>query len=139
LFGKPIAEWESTLDEYERIPHEEIQKTLKVSFDALDEETQNVFLDIACYFKGCELEIVKNILHGHYGHCIESHIGVLVDKSLIKISHPLSSRARVTLHDLIEYMGKEVVRQESPKEPGERSRLWCYDDIVHVLQENTVS
>jgi hypothetical protein len=28
---------------------------------------------------------------------------------------------------------------ESPKESGERSRLWCHDDIVHVLQENTVS
>jgi hypothetical protein len=45
----------------------------------------------------------------------------------------------VTLHNLIEDMGKEIVRQESPKESGERSRLWCHDDIVHVLQENTVS
>jgi len=34
-------------------------------------------------------------------------------------------------------MGIEIVRQESIKEPGERSRL-CHDDIVHVLQENTV-
>jgi hypothetical protein len=36
-------------------------------------------------------------------------------------------------------MGKEIVRQESPKEPGKRSRLWCPEDIVQVLEENTVS
>ncbi|CAB4290322.1 unnamed protein product [Prunus armeniaca] len=34
-------------------------------------------------------------------------------------------------------MGKEIVRQESPSEPGKRSRLWFYEDICHVLEENT--
>ncbi|WJX71523.1 hypothetical protein P8452_55507 [Trifolium repens] len=34
-------------------------------------------------------------------------------------------------------MGKEIVRQESPEEPGKRSRLWFSKDIVHVLEENT--
>ncbi|KAG4380260.1 hypothetical protein AAZX31_16G123000 [Glycine max] len=33
-------------------------------------------------------------------------------------------------------MGKEIVRRESPKEPGERSRLWSHEDINQVLQEN---
>jgi hypothetical protein len=152
LFGKTIAEWESTIDMYERIPNSEIQEKLKVTFDGLEEEQQSVFLDIACYFKWHRLEEVEEILHGHYGHCIKSHIGVLIDKSLIKMSYPLGSTGRVTfdmlgkstmnsitLHNLIENMGKEIVRQESPKELGERSRLWCHDDIVHVLQENTVS
>jgi hypothetical protein len=135
LFGKSIAKWESILDKYKRIPHEDIQKILKVSYDALDEEQQSVFLDIACCFKGSELIEVEEILHAHYAHCIKSHVGVLVDKSLIKID----VNGHVSLHDLIEDMGKEIVRQESPKEPGKRSRLWFHDDIVHVLKENTVS
>jgi dephospho-CoA kinase len=140
LLGKRIAEWESTFDKYERIPHEDIQKILKVSFDALDEEQRSVFLDIACFFKGCEYKKVKEILRGHYGHCIKSHITVLVDKSLISIIQSKQNcRTEVTLHDLIEDMGKEIVRQESPKEPGKRSRLWFRDDIVHVFKENTVS
>jgi dsRNA-specific ribonuclease len=133
---------------HERIPNSEIQKKLKVTFDGLEEEQQSVFLDIACSFKWHRLEEVEEILHGHYGHCIKSHIGVLVDKSLIKMSYPLSNTGRVTfdmldnigksimdsvtLHNLIEDMGKEIVRQESTKESGERSRLWCHDDIVHV-------
>ncbi|KEH29794.1 NB-ARC domain protein [Medicago truncatula] len=132
LFGKNISECESTLDKYERIPHEDIQKILKVSFDALDEEQQIVFLDIACFFKGCRLAEVEEILQRHYGYRINSHIGGLVDKSLIKIIW----WKKVTLHDLLEVMGKEIVRKESPKEPEKRSRLWCRNDIVHILQEN---
>ncbi|KAK7314801.1 hypothetical protein VNO77_33329 [Canavalia gladiata] len=34
-------------------------------------------------------------------------------------------------------MGKEIVRQSSPEEPGRRSRLWFSEDIIHVLQNNT--
>jgi hypothetical protein len=36
-------------------------------------------------------------------------------------------------------MGKEIVQQESPKDPGKRSRLWFHKDIVQVLEENKVS
>ncbi|XP_041000617.1 probable WRKY transcription factor 19 [Juglans microcarpa x Juglans regia] len=41
------------------------------------------------------------------------------------------------MHDLLQEMGKEIVRQESPKEAGKRSRLWFYEDVRHVLEENT--
>jgi len=136
LFGKNIEEWKYTLDKYEKIPHNEIQKILKESYDSLEEEQQSVFLDIACCFKGCKWAKVKEILHGHYGHCINDHVEVLVQKCLI--DH-FEYDSYVTLHNLIENMGKEVVRRESPKEPGKRSRLWSQDDIVHVLTQNTVS
>ncbi|WJX71909.1 hypothetical protein P8452_55849 [Trifolium repens] len=34
-------------------------------------------------------------------------------------------------------MCKEIVRLESPEDPGERSRLWSEEDIVQVLEEYT--
>ncbi|KAM3731588.1 hypothetical protein ACB098_12G175100 [Castanea mollissima] len=34
-------------------------------------------------------------------------------------------------------MGQEIIRRESPKEPGGRSRLWIYKDVIHVLKKNT--
>ncbi|KAI4334702.1 hypothetical protein L6164_013416 [Bauhinia variegata] len=40
------------------------------------------------------------------------------------------------MHDLIQEMGREIVRQKSPLKPGEWSRLWFYEDILHVLEEN---
>ncbi|XP_004515228.1 TMV resistance protein N-like [Cicer arietinum] len=135
LYRKDIQEWKSLIDEYERIPNKDIQEILLVSFNNLSEYQQNVFLDIACCFKGYSLKEVENILSAHYGLCMIYQIGVLVDKSLIKINEV----KYVTLHNLIEMMGKEIVRKESVMELGERSRLWFYKDIVHVLTENTGS
>ncbi|KAI5342499.1 hypothetical protein L3X38_010374 [Prunus dulcis] len=54
------------------------------------------------------------------------------EKALITIENNL-----LWTHDLIEEMGKEIVRQESPTEPGKRSRLWFPEDVYHVLTENT--
>ena len=138
LFGKNIGEWISALNQYERIPIKKIQEILKVSFDALEEEEKNVFLDISCFLKGCDLKEVEDILHAHYGSCMKHQIRVLHEKSLIKINWYQGNYV-VTLHALIEKMGKEIVRKESPKGPGRRSRLWFHKDIIHVLEENKVN
>nr|WIL60021.1 nodulation protein [Melilotus officinalis] len=98
--GIHMSKWNSTLDKYKRVPDKDIQKILKVSFDALGEEDKNVFLDIACCLKGYGLLEIEKTLHAHYDYCIKNHLGVLVDKSLIKIDGD-----DVTLHDLLEDMG----------------------------------
>jgi hypothetical protein len=36
-------------------------------------------------------------------------------------------------------MAKEIIRQESPKKLEKRSRLWLQEDIIQVLEKNTVS
>uniref|UniRef100_A0A2N9GMR3 TIR domain-containing protein n=1 Tax=Fagus sylvatica TaxID=28930 RepID=A0A2N9GMR3_FAGSY len=38
--------------------------------------------------------------------------------------------------DQLKIMGKEIVRRESPKELGGRSRLWLYEDALHVLKNS---
>ena len=58
-----------------------------------------------------------------------------MDKSLITIA----SDGTLTMHDLLQEMGQDIVGCESPKEPSKRSRLWCYKDVLHVLKNNTVS
>ncbi|KEH26837.1 TIR-NBS-LRR class disease resistance protein [Medicago truncatula] len=135
LFGKNIVECKSALYQYERIPIKKIQAILKVSFDALDEDEQNVFLDIACCFNGYELKELEDILHAHYGNSMKYQISVLLEKSLIKINQ-FWETSYLTLHALMEQIGKEIVRQESLKEPGKCSRLWFHKDIIHVLEES---
>ncbi|MCH99084.1 resistance protein, partial [Trifolium medium] len=132
LFNKTIEQCKDALDRYERIPDKKIQTVLQLSFDTLEVEEKSVFLDIACCFKGYKLTRVEQILHVHYGDIMKDHINVLVEKSLIKINES----GQVTLHDLVEDMGKEIVRQESPEDPGKRSRLWASKDIIEVLKEN---
>ncbi|KAH1151332.1 hypothetical protein GYH30_045030 [Glycine max] len=135
LFGKSIEEWESALNGYERSPDKSIYMTLKVSYDALNEDEKSIFLDIACCFKDYELAKVQDILYAHYGRSMKYDIGVLVEKSLINIHRSWDDKEVMRLHDLIEDVGKEIVRRESPKEPGKRSRLWSHEDIKEVLQE----
>jgi hypothetical protein len=134
LFGRSIYEWSSVLDTVERIPIKQIQTVLKISYDSLEEEEKRIFLDIACFFNGEKLEVVEDILLSLYGASVNYSIEELIEKSLIKIDDGF-----VTLHNLIQDMGREIVRQESPLEPGKRSRLWFPQDVVHVLQENSVS
>ncbi|KAL7257877.1 hypothetical protein ACSBR1_004067 [Camellia fascicularis] len=59
----------------------------------------------------------------------------LIDRCLLTIDEC----KRLVMHHLVQEMGREIVRQESPKEPGERSRLWNYKDSLNVLRENIVS
>ena len=41
-------------------------------------------------------------------------------------------------HDLLQQMGMDIVRQEAPQKPGERSRLWCYEEALSVLTAGLV-
>ncbi|KAI9073652.1 hypothetical protein K1719_044395 [Acacia pycnantha] len=134
LRDKKVDEWHSALDQYKIVPEGKVFGVLRLSYDSLPEIQQKVFLDLACFFNGVELGEVKDVLLCLHEIPPEYAIGVLTDKSLIKIEGD-----RVLMHDLIEDMGKEIVRQESPNEPWERSRLWCYKDILRVLRQNTES
>ena len=135
LHGKGVKEWESALDSYEKIPSKDIQTILKLTYNALDGDLKQVFLDIACFFKGYELSEVEYLLSAHHGYCFKPHrFRFLLETSLIKIDE----HNHVKMHDLIQDMGREIVRQESPDHPGKRSRLWLTTDIVEVLEKNTV-
>ncbi|MED6183284.1 hypothetical protein PIB30_036470 [Stylosanthes scabra] len=133
LFGKEVQVWESALDQFEKHLDDKIHKILRVSFDALGRQEQSVFLDIACCFKGHSLEKITDLLQAHYGRSMKYHIEVLLEKSLIKTIQ----YDKVTMHDLIEDMGKEIDNLEKSAEmPGKLRRLWFYKDIVKVLEDN---
>ncbi|MED6146131.1 hypothetical protein PIB30_031723 [Stylosanthes scabra] len=132
LNGRSVEEWISALDENKRIPNKDIQRILRVSFDALEDYHQTLFLDIACCFKGYDFEDLKDTLHALHDVNPIFGIRVLAERSLIKIY----KNGYVTQHDLIQDMGREIVRQESPENPSGRSRLWLPEDVMQVLQQN---
>ena len=107
---------------------------LQISFDGLTNTQKGLFLDIACFFKGENIDCIRDILES-FCYYPDYNIGVLKDKSLITID----DHGTLWMHDLLQDMGQEIVRRESPKEPGGRNRLWIYDDVIHVLKNNTVS
>ena len=133
LFNKTIPEWESSLCKLEKKLHLEIQNVLQISFDGLDDTEKEIFLDIACFFKGEDKDFVSRILDGCNFH-VESGIRVLVDKCLLTVSNN-----KLDMNDLIQHMGWEIVRNQCLKEPGRRSRLWEGEDVYDVITKRTVS
>jgi hypothetical protein len=134
LKGRDILCWKSKLDEYKIIPNKKIQEILRISYDGLEDTEKDIFLDIACFFKGQNVGYVCKILD-KCGFFPDYGIKALVDKSLISIDKDYGT---LIMHDLLQEAGREIVRQESPKEPGQRSRLWFHEDVRHILEENMV-
>ncbi|XP_050257401.1 disease resistance protein RPV1-like isoform X23 [Quercus robur] len=131
LNGKSIAEWKSALERLKDFPERIILQALKISFDGLRDAEKEIFLHIACFLNHKEKDHVLEVLDSLGLHPV---IGLkeLIDKSLLKITY----MHIVWMHDLLEEMGKDIVRNECLNDPGKRSRLWCYKDIESVLKKN---
>ncbi|XP_050157286.1 disease resistance protein RUN1-like isoform X2 [Malus sylvestris] len=139
LYKRGRDEWKSALDKLKQAPDRKIFETLKISYDGLDEFEKRIFLDIACFHKSCEKERVIEGLENCGFAGARVVIEVLIEKSLLYISYVCISFNSLSMHDLIQEMAWEIVRQESYDEPGGRSRLWLRKDILHVLTKNTGS
>ncbi|KAL1080328.1 hypothetical protein V6Z11_D10G286400, partial [Gossypium hirsutum] len=143
--------WESKVEKLKDCPPEKkISEVLKSSYDGLDLVEQNIFLDIACFFKGEPMERAKLILSSCYTG-VECGINKLVDKCLINVSSSTNFsldyfdystmwpckllRDAIDMHDMLEEMGKDIVCQES-KTLGKCSRLWNPKHVEEVLKYN---
>ncbi|KAI9119731.1 hypothetical protein K1719_009120 [Acacia pycnantha] len=122
-------EWESKLSQLKKIPQKGVQEVLKLSYDELNDEEREKFLDIACYLKGeCEQNVIR--LFESYGLHASIGLRTLLDKALLTID----LFYRVEMHDLIQGMGNEIVRQQCLKEPGKRSHLWNHEEVYGILK-----
>ena len=134
LFDMKIIEWKTVLDKLKRIPHDQVQKKLKISYDGLSDDTErDIFLDIACFFIGMDRNDAMCILNG-CGLFAENGIRVLVERSLVTVD----DKNKLGMHDLLRDMGREIIRAKSPKDLEERSRLWFNEDVLDVLAKKTV-
>ncbi|KAL3740092.1 hypothetical protein ACJRO7_021381 [Eucalyptus globulus] len=125
-------EWESTLHKLSKIPESKIDRVLKISFDGLDEKEREIFLDIACFFKGKSIKDIQEVLDS----CdFDTTIGIeiLIERSLIK-----NEWGYLQMHDLVQLMGRNIVKQECRDDPRKRSRLWLLEDVQNILYEDMV-
>ncbi|KAK7260018.1 hypothetical protein RIF29_25720 [Crotalaria pallida] len=135
LRGKGKEVWESQLEKLKKMPSGEVHDVMKLSYDDLDRKEQKIFLDLACFFNGLNLKVgyIKTLLKDHESdHSVVVGLERLKDKALITISE----ENMVSIHDIIQEMAWEIVRQESIEDPEHRSRLWDPDDIYDVLKYN---
>ncbi|KAI5315182.1 hypothetical protein L3X38_044358 [Prunus dulcis] len=141
---KSKQEWEVQWKKVKRVPIGEIQKVLRVSYDGLDDNEKEIFLDIACFYKGYLRKDLERILDSC--DCFgEVGINDLIDRSLISISQDtefkkvreaysgriveMQSVERIEMHDLVQEMGRAIARNQG-------SRLFNADDVYEALTNN---
>jgi hypothetical protein len=132
LCTRDATQWRDALDRLRNNPDSKIMDVLQMSVDGLQHEEKEIFLHIACFFKGEREDYVKRILDA----CgLYPHIGIqrILEKSLITIKNQ-----EIHMHDMLQELGKKIVRHGFPEEPGSWSRLWRYNDFHHVLMTETV-
>ncbi|MED6170782.1 hypothetical protein PIB30_034358 [Stylosanthes scabra] len=127
LCSRSATQWRDALDRLRNNLEDEITEVLRISYERLQFEEKVIFLHIACFFRGEREDYVKRILHACGLH---PHIGipVIAEKSLITIRNQ-----EIHMHEMLQDLGKKIVREKSPQEPGSWSRIWSYKDFHRVL------
>ncbi|XP_031382362.1 disease resistance protein RML1B-like isoform X2 [Punica granatum] len=128
LHNKDGRVWKDIIDRSKRIPLKEVKERLRISYDNLEHEQKQIFLDVACFF--IDIDKTKPLYMWdaceYYPHWA---LGVLCSRSLVKIS----DGDRIWMHDQLRDLGRDLVREESLNDPKKRSRIWAREEAMQVL------
>ncbi|CAN1326479.1 Disease resistance protein L6 [Linum perenne] len=134
LFRKDEIIWEEKLMQLKDVPPTDVQKRLKISYDALTYEEQQIFLDIACFFIG-EKKKLPIYMWSACKFYPEDGIATLILRSLIKVNE----NDQFCMHNHIRDLGRAIVRDENVEDPGKRSRIWSTDDALDMLKSKQLT
>ncbi|XP_071733601.1 disease resistance protein ADR2-like [Rutidosis leptorrhynchoides] len=122
--------WTSQLNLLKKDIDSRLQDILKKSYMSLPYESEKeLFLHIACFFIGKDLDYVITILEHDYSAA--TGIKTLINRYLVSVS----PNKKLVMHRLIQEMGKNIVRQESTKFPEKRSRVWLSSESYKILSK----
>ncbi|KAM0007316.1 putative TIR domain, P-loop containing nucleoside triphosphate hydrolase [Helianthus debilis subsp. tardiflorus] len=125
-----IRNWKSYLSLLERDMDSRLQCVLLRSYMSLPYNSdKELFLHIACFFIGKDMDYVVKILEPDYSAI--TGIKTLINRCLLSVS----PNKKLTMHRLLQEMGKNIIRQESTKFPAKRSRVWLSSDSYKILSE----
>ncbi|KAL3744355.1 hypothetical protein ACJRO7_013597 [Eucalyptus globulus] len=124
LKGKPEHIWIEMQEKLEKMPNKDVQKMLGITYDSLEYEEQQMFLDIACLFIGIHKRIAiylwKDILW-----CQHSGLDRLIELSLIKFDDD----DKLRMHDHLRDLGRAIARPRN-KTPWDCRRQWGEEAIT---------
>ncbi|XP_063940599.1 disease resistance protein RUN1-like isoform X2 [Daucus carota subsp. sativus] len=104
-----VSFWKVKLKKVQKIPMENIQSILQLSYDELEDDTQKtIFLDIVLFFLGKKIDEANDVFRSceFFPEC---GIPVLVERCLLIIDYD----NRLQMHNLIQDMGRNIIHEES--------------------------
>ncbi|XP_076955704.1 disease resistance-like protein DSC1 [Bidens hawaiensis] len=128
LCGKEEKYWNEILKKVQKYPHKEVLGRLEVGYDRLDTDQKLTFMYIACFVKGRDIDLVKDILTdvGLYPEC---GIPDLLNKFLLTINFDDC----VWMHDLLQQMCWEILRKESQQCNGKQIAIKYLKEVLDIL------
>ncbi|XP_056848268.1 probable disease resistance protein RPP1 isoform X2 [Raphanus sativus] len=126
--GMPKKEWEEELPRLRIRLDGDIESILRLSYDALGDEDQALFLHIACFFNNEWIVKVEEYLAETFVG-VKARLRILAEKSLISMES-----GYIKMHSLLARLGREIVRKQSPNNPGQRQFLVEARDIYRGSQ-----
>jgi hypothetical protein len=129
LHGKDdLKYWNEQLLKASKVLPSDIQRTLQISYDALDKEEKQIFLDIACFFIGEDRDTAIKIWE-ESGWSGELGLWKLEKRCLVEVDSENSLRMHDHIRDLGRYMAEN---SEYP------CRLWrLTEDLLHNVSERS--
>ncbi|XP_048134434.1 disease resistance protein L6-like [Rhodamnia argentea] len=119
--------WEEKLEKLSKIPHHDVLGMLQITYDTLEWDEQQIFLDIACLFIDFD-KINPIYMWKACGFSANSAITVLIDRSMIKVL----DNNTFWMHDQFIDLGRTISSREC-------SRLWAPDDIIRELRSTEIN
>ncbi|XP_057846334.2 disease resistance protein Roq1-like [Cryptomeria japonica] len=120
VHGRSEDYWRSELIQVRKALPRDIKQRVRISFDALNAEEKQIFMDISCFFGGREQSIAEEAWEASGWNC-QHALKSLRDKCLVE-ERDISSHLRI--HDHLRDLGREMALDLSPPH-----RLWRPQDL----------
>ncbi|XP_048131779.1 disease resistance protein RPV1-like [Rhodamnia argentea] len=130
LRGENPSTWEEVLHKLKKVMNPEVKNKLMISYEALEFNQQQIYLDIACLFINQEKTTAIKYWDAHFGYPTEIEVKTLMRMSLIKIINDDT----LWMHDELRDLGRDIVHLESCNIHLRGSRLWSPRDACNVVR-----
>ncbi|KAK3431329.1 hypothetical protein EUGRSUZ_E03204 [Eucalyptus grandis] len=132
LCGKSNKIWKEAPDRLKGDLEKQLEILYKENYDSLCENTKEIFLDIACFFREVKMRNPYYMWDAQKRYP-DFGFDKLQELSFVNIGEENELR----MHNQLEIFGRKTVKQNC-EDPWERSRLWDYEDVRTVLRGKQV-
>ncbi len=132
---KELETWEGALRKLESgqnltggNENEELWNVLKISYDHLDKQHQNMFLDIACFLDGMKISRIYRVWNGNYLDR-KFELQNLQHRSLVQ----LGEDGTLSIHEQLRDMGRKIAMELMNR------FIWKSNESKFLLQKEVVT
>ncbi|KAL3351325.1 hypothetical protein AABB24_019757 [Solanum stoloniferum] len=132
FYGRDKKQWRDIIARLKRIPPKDILGKLRLSFDGLDKDEKELFLDIAFLEIACltiyDFHLCVELVQRDVSRSFL--IDYLIEKSLLSIDLNNS----IVMHNMIREMGENVIREEYAN-----SRIWLPEEVCDLFKGKLIT